>query len=75
MNDTYCPICGAPMEWQDCPAYCNEGYTHDIDADGQHCGEPYRCGECNGTGGYLECTAVPHTDEQMRAWRKRMEQP
>ena len=69
-----CPVCGADMEWQGCWAGCDEGWAHDCGEDCCACAVPEPnepCPECKGAGGYLECTALPHTDAQMEAYRAR----
>lgn len=66
---SYCPVCGADMEWVDCWYGCDEGYFHDCGEDCCCCLEPepnQPCPECHGVGRHLECSALPHTDEQLR---------
>lgn len=68
-----CPICGAMMEWVDCWHCHGEGGFHDCGEDCCCCLDKEEitidCEECKGEGGYLECISLPHTDEQMSAWR------
>jgi len=58
-----CPVCGAAMWWEDC-WYCHgDGWDEDDDDDP----DDVTCPECRGEGGYLECSALPHTDARMAA--------
>lgn len=68
-----CPVCGADMEWVGCWAGCEDGYYHDCGEDCCCCLDPepnVPCSECLGRGGWHECTALPHTEEQMAAYRQ-----
>ncbi len=60
-----CKICGADMEWSDCWRCSGEGACDD---GGEDAADP-TCFECKGEGGYLECSALPHSEEQMVAYR------
>ena len=51
-----CPICGAAAEWSECWR-----------CDGAKGYGPGACEICHGTGGYRECTRLPHTAEQLAA--------
>lgn len=69
-----CEICGSGMLSEQCWCCHGEGGFHD-------CGEdccPHlhpeadlneTCEECGGAGFYWICVSLPHTDEQMAAWR------
>jgi hypothetical protein len=67
-----CPVCGNYMEWADCWACFGAGGHHDCGEDCCCCLDREEitrdCDECNGEGGYLECSGLPHTDEQMNAY-------
>lgn len=71
-DEPTCPICGASMEWVDCWSMCEDGFVDEYEEDPINCdpGDTRPCGECNGQGGGMECTALPHSEEQMAAWRK-----
>lgn len=69
-----CIICGAPLEWEHCWKGCDEGFFDEADYDPVNYSEGEcltPCDECHGKGGYLLCTNLPHTDEQMEAWKNR----
>lgn len=80
-----CPICGGYEEWQTCwqcggdgdgGCSCCDDLCHGAHEAGVACmhgDEPYDCSECKGEGNYRVCTALPHTDEQMTAYRLRVE--
>lgn len=69
--DERCPLCDAPMEWVRCWVGCDDGFVEDDDwGDGITRGES--CCECGGLGGYLECTRLPHSDEQMKDFKRSM---
>lgn len=71
-----CSVCGAEMFWEDCWKGCDDGYFDEYDCDPVNFTEGDEmtpCDECHGKGGYLTCSALPHSDEQMRAWRERTE--
>jgi hypothetical protein len=53
-----CPVCGADMVWEACWLCLGAGG---------------HCEECDNAGGYLQCTALPHSDEQMVEYRRRAE--
>lgn len=55
-DEPCCPICGGNMQYVDC---------WNCGGDGGY------CEECRGRGGYLECMFLPHTEEQMAAYRAR----
>lgn len=75
-EDIDCAICGADMEWVSCH-YCHgEGFFDLADEDPLYCQVPpfvaletETCQECRGTGGYLECSELPHR-EAPRHWRR-----
>lgn len=70
-----CPVCGADMEWIEC--HCEEGYYHDCGEDCCSCADPEPdtpCPDCHGQGGWMECTALPHSEEQMAKFRARVGQ-
>lgn len=73
-----CPICGAELEWVDCYEIdCDDGFYHDCGEDCCCCAEPEpdtHCETCRGAGGWWECTALPHTEAQMAAYREKQEQ-
>lgn len=79
MNDGYsvpsCTICGSDMESVECWQCFGDGGWHDCGDDCCPCLDKEEitrdCDECNGQGWYWQCTALPHTDEQMAAWRAR----
>ncbi len=57
-----CPVCGAELEWIDCPDCGGDG---EIDCYGDDPlwygpGDTKRCSECKGVGGWLECPRLPH---------------
>ncbi len=78
-DDLLCPICGMYMEWVDCQqSDCDDGYYHDCGEDCCCCAYPAPdtpCQECHGAGGWMECTALPHTDEQIAAYETRSSRP
>jgi hypothetical protein len=63
------------MEWTDCWLCWGRGGFHDCGEDCCPCLDKeeitVRCDECGGRGGYPECTALPHTEEQMAEYRGR----
>ncbi len=64
MTDLYddeptCPICSAPMDVVGCDKCFGEMDDDDTP-----------CDQCDGRTCYLECTRLPHSDEQMATWRK-----
>ena len=68
-----CPICHAEMEWVECWQCHGNGGFHDCGEDCCPCLDKEEitvdCDECDGEGGYLACASMPHTDEQMAAYR------
>lgn len=75
--DDLCPVCGHYQDWQRCTVIgCDDGYVdeHDDDpvnyAEGE---EYYPCPECRGRGGYWICTGPEHTEEQVAAYRAKVE--
>lgn len=70
-----CPICFGMMEYVTCDQCDGAGGFHDCGEDCCACedGEEITelCRDCRGSGGYLECASLPHTDEQMAAYRAR----
>lgn len=70
-----CPICGAEMEVESCWACHGSGGFHDCGEDCCCCADPeeitHFCNECHGEGDYLVCQALPHTEEQIDAYRLR----
>ena len=64
----FCPICASEMEWIDCDQ-CDDGEC--CDEDPINGDEFWPCVSCNGNGGYLQCSRLPHSDEQMAAYRAR----
>lgn len=76
--ETTCRICFGPMEWVDCDQCFGEGGFHDCGEDCCMCADPDGpnevCDVCKGQCGYLECASLPHTDEQMNAWRARKQE-
>ena len=72
-DEDYCPVCGSYMERVSCWNCGGEGGFHDCGEDCCCCLDKDEitedCTECNGDGSYLECTALPHSDEQMAAYR------
>lgn len=73
-DEDYCRICGAPMERVSCWHCLGEGGFQDCGEDCCCCLEPELnegCQECGSRGTYLECTALPHTDEQVAAYGRR----
>jgi hypothetical protein len=72
-GDEYCPVCGAYMERVDCWMCHGDGGFHDCGEDTCCCLDKEEitetCEECKGEGGYLVCSALPHTDEQMAEYR------
>ncbi len=71
-----CTICGSYMEWQECHD-CDDGYwdAYDEDPINESPGTVVCCHHCHGKGGYWECSALPHTGEQMAEWEKRITTP
>ncbi len=71
--EIYCPICGDVMECVECPDCGGEGFDgHDCGDDCCACADPelnVPCQTCSGSGDYLECSRLPHTDAEMAAWR------
>lgn len=67
--ENYCPICGESMEYVDCWQCLGTGGFHDWDHDKIN----VDCPECKGHGLYLQCVALPHTDEQMAAHQARQD--
>ncbi len=76
--DTSCPICGSYTEYVECEECYGEGGFHDCGEDCCCCLDKEEitvdCEICKGHGGYRQCTSLPHTDEQMAAWRKYQEE-
>lgn len=68
-----CPVCYAQMEWEQCDACCGDGEidAYDEDPINESPGSFEPCRDCHGLGGFMQCSALPHTEEQMRAWRER----
>lgn len=69
-----CPVCGSDMEWEECCDCGGLGGYHDCGEDTCCCldkEEPtHDCTQCNGAGGYLECRSLPHSEEQLKAYRE-----
>jgi len=64
-----CLICGAHLEWVSC-WHCHGEGSFDL-ADEDPIYYPYlpgemleTCQECQGRGGYLECSDLPHVKEE-----------
>jgi hypothetical protein len=74
-DEPYCGICGGYLEDVDCWQCQGEGGFHDCGEDTCCCLDKEEitvdCEECDGEGSYLECASLPHTEEQMAAWRAR----
>lgn len=72
-----CPICSAYMGSESCWQCMGEGGFHDCGEDTCCCLDKEEitetCSECHGKGFYFQCSALPHTDEQMAAWRAKKE--
>jgi hypothetical protein len=70
-----CPVCGAMMEWESCWQCMGQGGWHDCGEDCCPCLDKEEitvdCDECDGEGRYLVCSALPHTEAQMVAYRAR----
>jgi len=70
-----CAICGSMMELEACHACDGEGGHHDCGEDTCACADPEEitqfCSECDGEGEYLVCMSLPHSEEQIEAWRKK----
>lgn len=68
-----CPICAAMMEAESCWHCLGEGGFHDCGDDCCCCADPEEitdiCPECDGEGEYMVCSALPHDDAQMAAYR------
>lgn len=62
-----CETCGAEMDWETCWHCGGAGGFHDCGEDCCPCLEPEldlneTCPECEGEGGYLICSALPHAE-------------
>lgn len=69
-----CPVCGSYMDWEHCWTGCDDGWVDEADEDAVNFapGQEYRpCEECLGAGGYWACERLPHTEEQLAAYRAR----
>jgi hypothetical protein len=70
-----CEICGSWCEAEQCWQCQGEGGFHDCGEDCCCCLDKEEitdeCSECEGRGFYWICSALPHTDEQMAAYRSR----
>jgi hypothetical protein len=70
-----CPICGADTESEQCWQCQGEGGFHDCGEDCCICLDKEeiteQCTECEGRGFYFICTRLPHTEEQVAAWREK----
>lgn len=63
-EEHYCKICGADMEWVDCWECGGEGGFDEYDFDPINVSpleEIHICQICHGEGGYLQCSALPHS--------------
>lgn len=67
-----CPVCGAEPEWEDC-WNCEDGYVdaYEDDPVNNNPGDIDPCAVCLGRGGWHTCTRLPHSDEQVAAYRER----
>lgn len=56
-TEPFCPICGAPMYWEECWSGCDEGYHSRYDEDPLFYDEDdcEVCDICQGKGGYWVC--------------------
>lgn len=71
-----CEICGAETFLESCWSCGGEGGHHDCGEDSCPCLYPepnVNCDICDGKGSYHICTRLPHTDEQMTAWRAKVD--
>lgn len=66
-DDPHCPVCHAPQERVSCWYCLGDSDINEWDED-----DTSPCSECNGVGWYWECTRLPHTDEQVAEYRRRM---
>lgn len=73
-----CPICGSELRPEMCWQCHGDGGFHDCGEDCCACADPDEitdiCEECRGEGLYLVCCSLPHTDEQMAAYKKLFDQ-
>ncbi len=72
-QETLCKVCGNVMDRVQCWHCQGEGGFHDCGEDCCPCLNKEEitvdCEECNGEGYYWECISVPHTEQQMEAYR------
>lgn len=78
-DDAVCPVCFGPMDREPCWQCDGEGGWHDCGEDCCCCADPDEidiwCDECDGEGEYLVCAYLPHTEAQMREYRRRRAEP
>ena len=74
MTDECCLICCAPLVPESCYQCMGAGGFHDCGEDTCCCLDPDEitniCEVCEGEGEYLSCSALPHTEAQMAAYRE-----
>jgi len=70
-----CSVCGSDMTMEPCHACLGAGGSHECGDDVCPCLDPHEitdwCEECNGEGEYPQCSALPHSDEQMAEFHAR----